>query len=61
MIIIRDDSLYDTDDYEMIQSAYEDYLYGSHRGKDVNKKEYDMKDGSLIHKRIMEKYDGIDS
>jgi hypothetical protein len=37
--IIRDNPLYETDDFEEIQMAFEGYLYGSHRGLD--EKEYD--------------------
>lgn len=40
MVIIRDNSLYETDDYDKIQEAFEGYLYGSHRGLDVDKKSY---------------------
>lgn len=39
MVIIRDNSLYETDDYDKIQEAFEGYLYGSHRGLDENKKD----------------------
>ena len=40
MKIIRDNSLYETDDYEEIQLAFEGYLYGEHRGLDIDEKEF---------------------
>jgi len=47
MIIIRDNSLYETDDYEEIQEAYEGYLYGSHRGLDIDDKK-GLEEGYMI-------------
>lgn len=41
MVLIRGNALYDTDDYEEVQSAFEGYIYGSHRGLDEHcDKEY---------------------
>lgn len=39
MFIIGENPLCDTDDYDRIQAAYEGYLYGTHRGLDVDEKE----------------------
>ena len=47
MIIIRGNTLYETDDYEEIQEAFEGYIYGNHRGED----EHDDK------KRIQDDYE----
>lgn len=60
MIIIRDNTLYDTDDYEEIQEAYEGYLYGSHRGLDIDEKEWEedgRKIGRLVKNRKNDTYD----
>ena len=55
MFIIRDgSSLYETDNYEEIQLTFEGYLYGSHRGKDVNEKVYDMEDKQLYEDILRE-------
>ena len=40
MFVIRGVHFIETDDYDIIQSAYESYLYGEHRGLDTNLKEY---------------------
>ena len=48
MIIIRGNTLYETDDYEEIQSAFEGYIYGSHRGEDLHDDKKGVIDGYMI-------------
>lgn len=39
MFVIQKGKMVETDDYEKIQSSFEDYLYGGHRGLDIDEKE----------------------
>lgn len=49
MVVIRgNDTLYDTDDYEAIQSAFEGYIYGSHRGEDLHNNKRGLEEGYKI-------------
>lgn len=56
MFIIRGDSLYETDNYEQIQEAHEGYLYGSHRGLDIDDKWFKDEEGGY-NARTIELYD----
>ena len=40
MVVVVGGNFIDTDDYDIIQSVFEDYLYGEHIGEDENKTEY---------------------